>query len=177
MACRPARARAYLAGLVLVWLALVPAAQAEQYLSREDFLAGAFGAASPSVETLWLTADQRAAAEAVVGWAPGGLRTRYWREGERTAWILEHIGKEKPITLGVTVEGDSIVSVAVLAFRESRGWEIRYPFFTEQFDGLSLAGDGKLSGPVDGITGATLSVRAVERMARLALWLDAQVGS
>ena len=63
----------------------------------------------------------------------------------------------------------------VLAFRESRGWEIRYPFFTEQFSGLTLADDGYLSGPVDGITGATLSVRATEKVARLALWLDAQV--
>jgi hypothetical protein len=63
----------------------------------------------------------------------------------------------------------------VLAFRESRGWEIRYPFFTDQFSGLTLAPDGYLSKPIDGITGATLSVRAVERVTRLALWLNAQV--
>ena len=49
------------------------------------------------------------------------------------------------------------------------------PFFTEQFSGLTLADDGYLSAPVDGITGATLSVRATEKVARLALWLDAQV--
>ncbi len=70
-----------------------------------------------------------------------------------------------------------IERVEVLAFRESRGWEIRYPFFTSQFSGLTLAPDGYLSQSVDGITGATLSVRAVERVARLALWLDAQVRS
>ena len=40
---------------------------------------------------------------------------------------------------------------------------------------LTLADDGYLSGSVDGITGATLSVRATEKVARLALWLDAQV--
>ena len=40
-------------------------------------------------------------------------------------------------------------------------------------DGAGVLRD--LSGHIDGITGATLSVRAVDRVARLALWLDAQV--
>ena len=106
---------------------------------------------------------------------PRALRLRYWQAGESTAWILEHIGKEKPITLGISISGDRLERVDVLAFRESRGWEIRYPFFTGQFQGLTLADDGYLSERVDGITGATLSVRAVDRMTRLALWLNAQV--
>jgi hypothetical protein len=124
-----------------------------------------------------MTKDTKAAAIDAVGWIPLALRLRYWQEGERTAWILEDIGKDKPITLGITVARQQIERVDVLAFRESRGWEIRYPFFTSQFSGLTLAEDGYLSKPIDGITGATLSVRAVERVARLALWLDAQVGS
>ena len=49
--------------------------------------------------------------------------------------------------------------------------------FLAAIAGLSLAGDGYLSKHIDGITGATLSVRAAERMARLALWLDARVRS
>ena len=61
-----------------------------------------------------------------------------------------------------------------MAFRESRGWEIRHDFFTAQYRGLGLAADGALSREVDGITGATLSVRAVNRAARLALWLAAR---
>jgi hypothetical protein len=162
-----------LAGILVV--AVVAAAAAEDYLGRDDFLAIAFGARKPEMQTLWLTRETRAAAEAAVGWAPTVLRLRYWQAGERTAWILEDVGKEQPITLGVAVAGNRIERVDVLAFRESRGWEIRYPFFTEQFSGLSLADDGYLSAPIDGITGATLSVRAVERVARLALWLDAQV--
>ena len=166
------------AGLVLALLVLfAPGLSAEEYLSRDDFLASAFAGRAPQLQTLWLNAERRKAAEDQVGWAPAGMRMRYWQAGERTAWILEHIGKEEPITLGVTVEGDRILNVAVLAFRESRGWEIRYPFFTEQFQGVSLSDGGRLSRHVDGITGATLSVRAVERMARLALWLDSQVGA
>jgi len=147
----------------------------EEYLGRDEFLLMAFGDTPPEMDTLWLTEETKAGAKAAVGWAPAALRLRYWRAGERTAWILEDIGKDKPITLGIAVAGNRIDRVEVLAFRESRGWEIRYPFFTSQFSGLTLAPDGYLSDSIDGITGATLSVRAVERVARLALWLDAQV--
>ena len=166
--------RVTLAALVLMAASFV---FAEEYLGRDDFLDLAFGDKVPEMHTLWITEDTRAAAKATVGWAPSALRVRYWREGESTAWILEDIGKDKPITLGIAVSGNRITRVEVLAFRESRGWEIRYPFFTSQFSGLELADDGYLSKSIDGITGATLSVRAVERVARLALWLDAQVES
>jgi hypothetical protein len=152
----------------------------EEYLSRDAFLDLVFSRQQPDqqqpeLKTLWITEETRAAAKAAVGWAPAALRLRYWQAGSRTAWILEDIGKHKPITLGIAVADNHIERVDVLAFRESRGWEIRYPFFTSQFSGLRLADDGYLDKSVDGITGATLSVQATERMARLALWLDAQV--
>ena len=147
----------------------------EEYLSRDAFLSLAFAQQQPELKTLWITEETRTAAKAAVGWAPAALRLRYWQAGSRTAWILEDIGKHKPITLGIAVADNHIERVEVLAFRESRGWEIRYPFFTSQFSGLRLAEDGYLDKTVDGITGATLSVQATERMARLALWLDAQV--
>lgn len=165
------------AGLAAIMLMAAFSVVGEEYLGRDDFLNLAFGDDQAEMQTLWFTEERRAAARAAIGWSPVALRLRYWQSGERTAWILEDIGKEQPITLGVTVTGNSIERVDVLAFRESRGWEIRYPFFTSQFSGLKLATDGYLSQPVDGITGATLSVRAVERVARLALWLDSQVGS
>lgn len=170
--------RVVVAVRLLLGLALAAgatAAHGEEYLSRDAFLASAFGEARPESRSLWLTSEQRDAARAELGWAPSALRVRYWQAGEQTAWILEDIGKEQPITLGVMVRGDAIERVEVMAFRESRGWEIRYPFFTEQFQGVTLEHGGDLSKPVDGITGATLSVRAVKRMARLALWLSALV--
>jgi hypothetical protein len=159
---------------VILWMTAFTAF-GEEYLGRDEFLDLAFGDKQPEMHTLWVTEDMRTAATAAVGWMPNALRLRYWQEGNCTAWILEDIGKIKPITLGIAVSGHRIERLEVLAYRESRGWEIRYPFFTSQFNGLTLADDGYLSQPVDGITGATLSVRAVERVARLALWLDAQV--
>ena len=61
-----------------------------------------------------------------------------------------------------------------MIFRESRGWEVSYPFFTEQFQGIILTPEYELEQPIDGITGATLSVRALEKLARLSLYLHQQ---
>lgn len=168
-----ARSPALLAGVVLALCACGVAgrAAAEDYLGRGQFLAEAFAGSAPVARTLWLTAAMKEDAQRVLGAAPAALRVRYWQAGERTAWILDEIGKEQPITLGVVVEQGRIERVRVMAFRESRGWEIRHDFFTAQYRGLGLAADGALSREVDGITGATLSVRAVNRAARLALWL------
>lgn len=164
-------------GLAAIVLLAAYSASGEEYLSRDQFLASACGNKLAELHTLWLTEETRTAAKAAVGWIPAALRVHYWQEDACTAWILEEIGKDKPITLGVVISASRIERVEVLAFRESRGWEIRYPFFTNQFKGLTLGADGYLSQPVDGITGATLSVRAVERVARLALWLDTRVRS
>ena len=143
-------------------------------MTLEAFLDLAFDQAEPQQEALWFSGDQREAIKDMLGREPATLRQRYWGSGTRTAWILEEIGKERPITIGIAVDAERISRVEILTFRESRGWEVRYPFFTEQFVGLELNGTGKLSGHVDGVTGATLSVRAVKKVAQLALFLHSQ---
>lgn len=157
-------------------LFLTHAAGAEQvYLSVPAFVDQAFEGEPPEAQTLWLDADQRAAAEELAGEDPG-FRQRYWRAGERTAWVLEAIGHSHPITMGWVVEGDAIRELEILIYRESRGWEVRYDFYTRQFEGAGLKGD-ELSREIDGITGATLSVQATRRLGKLALWLHEQVMS
>jgi len=61
----------------------------------------------------------------------------------------------------------------VLAYRESRGGEVQQDFFTKQFKEARLTENDKLNKKIDGITGATLSVWALQKMARLALLFDA----
>jgi hypothetical protein len=153
-------------------LAIAPLTFAEEYLSQQDFLAQTFDTRMPEVSMVWLKAEQKAVAQDIFGHPYRGLRIRYWLDETRSAWILEEIGKEKPIRFGVVVAGGKIERLAVLAFNESRGWEIRHDFFTEQFSGLALTAEHKLSDHVDGITGATLSVRASTAVARWALYLD-----
>jgi uncharacterized protein with FMN-binding domain len=98
------------------------------------------------------------------------LRVRYWRQSQKTAWILEQIGKEKLITVGLVIDNNQIQKVKVLSFRESRGWEVKEPFFLEQFYQIQLTERLQLNHSIDGISGATLSVRAIKKVSRLALF-------
>jgi hypothetical protein len=163
----------------LVFLAVAAVAAPDQnagrYLEVDDYLASAFAAQTPEPATLWVGGTLRAAVEQTLGHRFAALRVRYWFDGATSVWVLDEIGKELPITIGVTVRDDRIVNVRVLEFRESRGWEVRYPFFTDQFNDVTLSADGRLSRDIDGITGATLSVGAVKRIARVALVLHDNV--
>ena len=84
---------------------------------------------------------------------------------------MDEIGKEQPITVGIVINKSKVSKVEILAFRESRGWEVKYPFFLKQFLGATLKGNNQLDKNIDGITGATLSVRAVRKLSRIALLL------
>ncbi|MDH3979386.1 MAG: FMN-binding protein [Gammaproteobacteria bacterium] len=145
------------------------------YQSNKDFLAEVFDGTPPAPGVLWLREDIRTASTAIMGHPYPGLRIRYWSQAGRSAWILEEIGKERPITVGLVVNDKGIERIRVLAFRESRGWEVRHPFFTDQFTGIGLTADRQLDHDIDGISGATLSVRALEKLARLALYLHDRV--
>ena len=152
-----------------------PAGEAGRYLEADEYLRGVFAAELPQARTLWVTGDLRDAVERVLDHKFSTLRVRYWFDGTKSAWILDEIGKELPITIGVTVAEDAIDDVRVLEFRESRGWEVRYPFFTDQFIEAKLGPDERLDRRIDGISGATLSVNAVTRIARIALLLHDQI--
>ena len=163
--------------LILALPLLMPlSAMAEIYLTPEQFVQAAFGAATlktaPTVETLWLTKDIATQAENILGHAPKQVRLKFWKAGLQTAWILDEIGKEEPITAGFVVENGKILQANILAYRESRGGEVRHANFLKQYQGASLQQDAQLNKTIDGISGATLSVRAVGRMARLALYFD-----
>lgn len=166
--------RLFFVPTLLVVLLIAPRAWAEVYQNPEDFLSEVFAGDVPAPGALWLTGEVRAAAEEILGHEPPQLRVRYWHRGARSAWILDEIGKEKPITTGIVVDAGRIERIRVLIFRESRGWEVRHDFFTDQFVHLGLGDDHRLDGPIDGISGATLSVRALTKLARLALYLHQQ---
>lgn len=158
-------------GCVLTLFGPALLAGAAVYQKPDEFLADAFAGDAPAAQALWIKSELKQELSQVLGHPPG-LRVRYWRAGNRTAWILDEIGKDLPITAGIVINDGAIEDVRVLEFRESRGWEIRYPFFTRQFQDARLEGD-RLTQHIDGITGATLSVRAMKRMATAALLLHA----
>ncbi len=164
----------YLLFISLCIYAIYPAARGT-YQEPEDFLNEVFNNNIPQVEKLWIKGEVRDKVRSVLDHDLGVLRVSYWRKENRTAWILEEIGKSLPITVGIVVNDNKIETVRILIFRESRGWEVRYPFFTDQFSEATLVDNNELENGIDGISGATLSVRAVTRLTILALYFHQQV--
>ena len=141
-------------------------------MSTEEFLTEAFQGREYQPQILWITPELRSAIETALDRTYPGLRIRYWGNGSRSAWMLEQIGKERLITSGFVTERGQIVAARVLTYRESRGGEIGYASFRNQFLGAHLDEEQKLDEHIDGITGATLSVRSMKRMAVAALVMD-----
>ena len=145
------------------------------YQTPEEFLQDTFGGTVPAPAVIWLTGERKQHIQQLLGHSYTSLRVRYWREQQRSAWVLEEIGKEQPITVGLVINDGHLERIKVLVFRESRGWEVRHPFFTDQFKDASLDQEGALDRSIDGIAGATLSVRAMKKLAAMALYLDAEL--
>lgn len=156
-------------------IAIWQPANAEVYKTPEEYVSDAFAGSDPEKKKIWIKGDVKKNVERILDRKFRKLRAEYWRDGNKTVWILEEIGKYKPITTGFTVVGDSLQDVKVLVYRESHGWEVKYPFFTKQFKKVALKENTKLDKNIDGISGATLSVNALKKMARLALFLHAKV--
>ncbi len=144
------------------------------YQSNSDFIDEVFNDPTIKPQMLWLTGDVKAGAVKILGEKPRQLRVRYWQKQQKTAWILEAIGKSKPITVGLVIDAGKLQRVKVLAFRETRGWEVKEDFFLDQFSQRTLTSELQLDKSIDGITGATLSVRALKKLSRLALFYHQQ---
>jgi hypothetical protein len=164
----------------MAWISLfallsfaLPAWAGEPAAEVEAFLSGAFQTA-PEARDIWLTGELRANVRDILRHDYPLARVKYWRSSTRTAWVLDEIGKERPITVGIVIDHDRVETVRVLIYRESRGWEVKSPVFTAQFGGARLVEEMKLDRAIDGISGATLSVRALQKLTRLALLLHRQ---
>jgi len=161
--------------ITFILLILCSSIHAKEYQSTDDFLNQVFTGSPPKAKVLWLKKDLQKKVSQILKHRPGFLRTRYWQSSEQTVWIINEIGKTKPITIAVVIKDKKIDLLKVLSFRESRGWEVKHDFFTQQFKQNSLNSDLRLTHPIDGISGATLSVRALTKVAQLALFFNSQI--
>ena len=160
---------------IVFGLQAVSAVAAEKiYEKPSAFLTRHFGKV-PQTRVLKIDGARQKQLAAILGHRYGQKQVRYWSEGGKSAWILEEIGKTEPITTGFIIRGGKISEVKVLIYRESHGWEVSRPFFTKQFAGATLSGN-RLDKNIDGIVGATLSVRALTKLGAAALYLSRQSG-
>ncbi len=166
---------AYVVVLAL-WLLTAASAYAfelyKTFQTPEAFLAEVFNGSAPPPKTLNLSQSDQNRIAAVFGRSFPQTRVRYWQQGERSAWIFDDIGKEGyvPTTCGFVINNGQIEHLRVLIYRESRGEQVGEASFLNQIRGASASGT-RLSQNVDNISGATLSVKMMERMARTAIEL------
>lgn len=141
-----------------------------------QFLAEAFGANNPTPGALQLNNSIQTQINSILGHDYPQQRVHYWRYNGKTAWLFDDIAKKgyQPVTAGFVVQNGTIDIARVLIYRESHGEEIEQPSFLQQFTGQTAAGN-ELSKPIDGISGATLSIILMKKLARVAIALDAVV--
>ncbi|MCC3860384.1 FMN-binding protein [Pseudemcibacter aquimaris] len=148
------------------------------YTKTSDYVKSFFNGETPKKATVWVIGDLRDNITEVLNGADSTpVRYRYWRDGGRTLWVLESVARTMPITAGVVVENGEILDISVLVYRENRGYEVQARNHRVQYVGAVLKDSNTLSNPINGISGSTLSVNSMKRMARIALLLHNDVTS
>jgi len=156
---------------------------AKSYLKQEEFLDLVIKQQNSSYDLsskkIWLKKNLQSKLKSILHHKYPKLRLRYelieTPSGRTTVWFLDEVGKEKAISFGVSVKNDKIQVLRVLEFRESRGYEIHIAAFSDQFNFIGLNQQNRLDRTIDGITGATLSVNAMKKVARVAIILHREV--
>lgn len=167
-------ARIVLLAVLLVASSVGPGS-GQTFQEPDAFLKETFAQNVPEPRIIDITPEMQQQIARILRHSYRARQLRYWRDADRTVWILEEIGRYRPITVGLVVSQGGLETIRVLIYRESHGWEVRHDFFTNQFKGLTLDEQNNLSGRIDGISGATLSVNALRNLARFALYLDRAV--
>jgi Na+-translocating ferredoxin:NAD+ oxidoreductase RnfG subunit len=168
-----------IAGVILS-LMLVVAGQvaAETLLTEQQAIKIALpNASSVEPEVRPLTAEQRDALQKKTGLRFPETQVKCFvgkgRQGtEGYALIMNEIGKHEYITfiVGVTPKFE-VGEVAVMEYRETRGWEVKEKRFLRQFHGKKASDPIEVNRDIVNYTGATLSSHAIARGVKKALAL------
>lgn len=167
--------RLMMAGVMMIAMP-VGAYDETEYTTPEVFLSKVYGSDVPGISLMPLRGETRERAERALGHRYSGMRLRYWHQSGTTAWMIDEKSKDMPMTIGIGINPDGKISVLeLLVYREPRGGEIHQAGFRQQYMGVGLTPADTLTKAVDGITGATLSVDALNRVAAMALILHQSV--
>ena len=147
-------------------------ALAKQTDAEVAFLNKVFKNQIPKKERLIVKGEYKEKIKAIMGNKYKKRMFSYWQNNTEQVWILNSIGKYKPITAAFITNNCKVKSSYVLVYREQHGYEIKYPAFLLQFKDTEIDKSLKLNTKIDNISGATLSVNSMKRMARTALLLS-----
>jgi len=148
------------------------------YFTEGEALVKVFGKDAQVAAEDWVPdEDQRERIESALGrrLTETGFVFHRGRQGERDlgwAIVLEEKGRFKPITFMVQVKQDGEVGmVLVMVYRESRGDGVKRQRFLKQFRDRDVDDTLRLNRNIVGVSGATLSSRALTAGVRKALVL------
>jgi hypothetical protein len=136
----------------------------------KQFLNQIFKSDIPTSQRYWVNKESQEIIKKQFNPSQIKLSYRYWHKDDLTVWVLDEIGKERDITTGIVINKDKIDKVQVLVYRESRGGQVQNDRFTQQYNNKSS--DNNFIKEIDSISGATLSVNALNKQVKMALWLN-----
>ena len=151
----------------------------QQQVSANDenitkgFLIQTFNSEIPKPKRFWANKETQQLIKTQFNPSQIKLSYRYWQKAETTVWILDELGKERDITTAIVIKNNKIVKVQVLIYRESRGGQVQNSRFTQQYNNKTSANN--FTKEIDSISGATLSVNALNKQVRMALWLNQSI--
>ena len=157
--------------LILTYL-LNGYAHPKQSEAETSFLSETFNGNVPKKQRLIVKGEAKDQIKSIMGNKYKKRLFSYWQNDTQQVWILNSIGKYKPITAAFSIQNCSVKSAHVLVYREQHGYEIKYPFFLTQFNDAKIDSTLKLNTKIDNISAATLSVNSMKRMAKMALLLS-----
>ncbi len=144
----------------------------KQSEAETSFLSETFNGNVPKKQRLIVKGEAKGQIKSIMGSKYKKRLFSYWQNDTQQVWILNSIGKYKPITAAFSIQNCSVKSAHVLVYREQHGYEIKYPFFLTQFTDAKIDSALKLDSKIDNISAATLSVNSMKRMAKMALLLS-----
>ena len=147
-------------------------AHSKQTEAETSFLSETFNGNIPKKQRLIVKGEAKDQIKTIMGNNYKKRLFSYWQNDTEQVWILNSIGKYKPITAAFSIQNCSVKSAHVLVYREQHGYEIKYPFFLTQFNNVKIDSTLKLNTKIDNISAATLSVNSMKRMAKMALLLS-----
>ena len=135
------------------------------------FLKKTFQDMVPKPDYIWITPTVRPIVEAILLREYKGPRIKYWRKNDLAAWIFEEPAKDSTVRVGIVVSQGKIQTLEILSAEGRWGSLVKSEKFTGQFKNVGSDESKRLTGSIDGISGATISVNTVSRLVQLALAL------
>lgn len=159
--------------LVVVLVQFSLTVKATELVSLKDYLKKELaGAAKMSKESFVVTAEKKKELSKIAPDAQEDQFTFYYAKKadgvlEKACTVVAQQGKEGPMSIGVCFDNVGLVqSVTILSSEEEHGKKVAEESWLKQFKGKKVSDAFQVGRDVDGVSGATMSSKAVAETLR-----------